>query len=91
MVDMTAAHREDELTPRRSLIDEGKIRIVMTAHIFDRNIDFEYPATPSPRFIKDTLRNGFRFKRVYVSDDTHMGAISEHWSFEGSIVLVITA
>jgi beta-N-acetylhexosaminidase len=91
MVDVTETYREDELKPYRSLIGDGKIRLVMTAHIFDRNIDPDCPATLSPRFIKGILRDGMGFDGVVVSDDMHMGAISEHFSFEESIVLAINA
>jgi beta-N-acetylhexosaminidase len=91
MVDVTETYREEELKPYRSLIGEGKVQMVMTAHIFDMNIDLEYPATLSPRFIKGILRDGMGFDGVVASDDMHMGAITEHYRFEESLVLAINA
>jgi len=91
MADVTDTYQEEELIPYRELIKADKVDMVMTAHIMNRNIDPDYPATLSQFFIKDILRKDFGFEGVVVSDDMQMGAITEYFGFAESIILAINA
>jgi beta-N-acetylhexosaminidase len=48
-VDVTNGWTTQELEPFKMLIDAGKADLIMTAHLFNRNIDDEYPATLSAK------------------------------------------
>ena len=91
-VDVTAsAHPAAELLPYRSLIGEGRVESVMTAHVFNRDLDPDYPATLSPRTISYLLRGALGFGGVVVSDDLLMGAIRDRYGLEQAAVLALKA
>ena len=63
----------------------------MTAHIINTNIDTEYPATLSPLFIKNILREQLKFNGVIVSDDMQMGAIVNNYGYDEAIIKAVNA
>ena len=63
---------------------------VMTAHIFNRNIDSQYPATLSATTLAK-LRNDLHFNGLIFSDDMMMNAISKSYGLEEAIQLAINA
>ena len=91
LVDVTSTWTEKELDPYRTMISRGDCKMVMTAHIFNRNIDPEYPATLSYAMITGLLRNKLGFKGVVVSDDMQMGAITQNYSFDTAVEKAILA
>jgi len=91
MVDVTDTYKKEELIPYQKLQQAGLLQVVMTAHIVNRNIDENYPATLSSRFLQDILRGGIGFKGVIISDDMQMGAITSNYGFEEAIVLAVNA
>ena len=91
MVDITNTYRQEELIPYRKLISSGEIDMIMTAHIMNRNIDSEYPATLSPLFIQKILRQQLGFQGIVISDDMQMGAIEKHFGFADAIIRAINA
>ena len=91
MVDVTNSYQEKEIIPYQKLIEGGYSDIVMTAHIINRNIDPEYPATLSPIFLKNILRDNLNFQGVIISDDMQMNAIVDNYGFEESIIKAINA
>ncbi|MBE0478875.1 cache domain-containing protein [Candidatus Aerophobetes bacterium] len=91
MVDVTKSYQEKELVPYKKLIAGGFSDMVMTAHIVDRYIDPDFPATLSPLFISELLRGEIGFKGVVVSDDMHMGAIVQNYGFAEAIVRAVNA
>jgi len=91
MADITDTYTDEELIPYNKLISEGIVDMVMTAHIMDRNIDPDYPATLSLFFIKNILREQLKFDGLVISDDMQMGAITEYYGFAESIILAINA
>ncbi|MCK4355059.1 beta-N-acetylhexosaminidase [Candidatus Parcubacteria bacterium] len=91
MVDITNTYQDKELIPFEKIIEQEKACMVMTAHIINKNIDSEYPATLSPLFIQNILREKLGFNGVIVSDDMQMGAITEHYGFDEAIIRAINA
>ena len=91
MVDVTKTYKEEELIPYQQLIENNYSQMVMTAHIINTNIDPSYPATLSPLFIQNILRDQLKFKGVVVSDDMHMGAIVDNYGFDEVLVKAINA
>jgi beta-N-acetylhexosaminidase len=51
-------------------------KLIMTAHILFPKIDPDWPATVSPRFVRDILRDELGFTGVVVTDDLGMGAVA---------------
>ena len=90
-VDVTNTYKNEELTPYQQLNNEGLLNAVMSAHIINRNVDAKNPATLSPAFLQDILRQQVGFKGVIISDDMQMGAITGNYSFDDSIVDAINA
>ncbi len=91
LTDITNTYQEKELIPFKELIEKGVVDITMTAHIMNRNIDPNYPATLSPKFLENILKKELNFKGVIVSDDMQMKAISDNFGFEESIIMAINA
>jgi beta-N-acetylhexosaminidase len=91
-VDVTdTANREVELAPYRALIADGVADSVMTAHVFNRQLDPRYPATLSPATIHGLLRRALRYSGPVVSDDLRMGAIEKQWGVGDASVLALRA
>ena len=80
-----------ELAPYRDLIARGLADTVMTAHIFNRGLDPDYPATLSRRTISGLLRGELGFAGVVISDDMDMKAISAEYSRETALELALNA
>lgn len=85
VVDVTDTWSERELAPYRRLIGQGLADAVMTAHIFNRDLDPEWPATLSREIIGGVLRDSLGFRGVVVSDDMQMGAIRQEYGLETAI------
>ena len=91
LVDITDSYQDQELFPYKELIKDNGADSIMTAHIINQNIDPEYPATLSPKFINDILRQDLEFDGVVFTDDMQMGAIIDNYGFEDSIIRAINA
>ena len=91
LVDVTGNWKPQELEPYRRLIEQGKLDVVMTAHIYNRQLDPNYPATLSHRIITDLLRNELGFDGVVVTDDMYMDGILSQYSVKDAIALAINA
>jgi beta-N-acetylhexosaminidase len=90
-VDITETWDASELEPYRALVQQGKADIVMTAHVFNADLDPDYPASLSEAVINDLLREELGFQGVVISDDMGMGAITENYGFEEALRLAILA
>ncbi len=90
-VDVTNGWTEAELEPFARLIDAGQADLIMTAHLFNRNIDDEYPATLSRKTLTDLLRNQMGYDGVIVTDDLYMQAIRNQYSIPTALELAINA
>jgi beta-N-acetylhexosaminidase len=91
LTDVTATWSEIELEPYRKLITCGDCKMIMSAHVFNQNLDSNYPATLSEKILKGILRDELNFKGVIVSDAMEMGAITENFGKEESIEKAINA
>jgi beta-N-acetylhexosaminidase len=90
--DVTATAVPDvELVPYRALIDEGLADSVMTAHVFNRRLDAQRPATLSRATISGLLRGELGFAGPVVSDDLRMAAIEEQYGIDEAAVLALEA
>ena len=80
-----------ELAPYRALIAEGLADSVMTAHVFNRRLDEQYPATLSRATVTGLLRGDLGFNGPVVSDDLRMGAIERRYGVGEAAVLALDA
>jgi beta-N-acetylhexosaminidase len=90
-VDVTNGWTPTELEPFKALIDAGKADLIMTAHLFNRHIDEEYPATLSKKTLHDLLRVEMGYDGVIVTDDLYMQAIRNQYSIPTALELAINA
>ena len=91
MVDVTKTYKEEEILPYRILQEKGLLNVVMTAHIFNRKIDKDYPATLSGIFLRDILRKEIGFKGIIISDDMQMEAITNYYGIEEATIKAINS
>ena len=80
-----------ELEPYQELINEHKVDMIMTAHVFNKAMDENYPATLSYRINSEILRGKMKYHGLIISDDMQMKAISEHYSTKEAVTLAINA
>jgi len=90
-VDVTTTWSEDELDPYRLLIQGGEVDAIMTAHVFNKDLDPEYPCSLSFPVLTGILRQRLGFEGVIISDDLQMGAISLHYPLEAAVRLALQA
>jgi beta-N-acetylhexosaminidase len=91
MVDVTDTWSRTELEPYRNIIEVGQADAIMTAHVFNANLDAERPATLSKPTITGILRDELGFDGVVISDDMQMGAIARYYGLETAIEAAIDA
>lgn len=89
--DVTESWSTIELEPFRQLIAAGKADIVMTAHVFNKQLDPHYPATLSSKILQGILREELGFDGVISTDDLYMDAIAQHYTLEEALTLSINA
>jgi len=89
MADVTKTWSAAELEPYRELCASAPV--VMTAHVFQRNLDSEWPATLSKKIITGLLRDDMGYDGVVMSDDLAMHAIAGHYGFEAAVEHALNA
>jgi len=90
-VDVTDTWNKIELEPYKTLIKNSKAKMIMTAHVFNKHLDQNYPATLSYKVNTKLLREELNFQGVIVSDDLQMKAISKHYNLKDTVTLVINS
>ena len=92
-VDITGLWQLQELQPFATLAARfpHPLLTVMTAHVMDKNVDAQYPASLSPAFNQHILREQCGFSGVIISDDLQMQAITDHYALVDACVLAFKA
>ena len=90
ITDITKTWQESELIPYKNLIASGKVEMIMTAHVYNANLD-TFPATLSKTIMYDILRTQLGWQGIIISDDMHMGAIAQHYGLAIAIEKAINA
>ena len=83
--------KKKELIPYNNLIEKGLVEMVMVAHVINKQLGDNLPASLSPMMVTEKLRNELGFNGVIVTDDLAMGAIAKQYGFEEAIKLAILA
>jgi beta-N-acetylhexosaminidase len=89
LTDVTDVWQPQELQPYRELAAEAPS--VLVAHVMQRHMDPERPATLSPTIIGGLLRQQLGYTGVVISDDMQMGAITAAWPFPESAIAALSA
>ena len=89
--DVSATWSTKELAPFKKMIDDEKVDMIMTAHIFNKHLDATYPATLSYQTNTKLLRETLHFKGVIITDDLQMAAIRKHYTLKETIVLALNS
>ncbi|MBE0645354.1 MAG: glycoside hydrolase family 3 [Bacteroidetes bacterium] len=90
-VDVSDTWTKKELEPFATIIGKGGADMVMTAHIFNRKLDPEYPGTLSKATIDGLLRTQMAYDGVVVTDDLMMKAITDKYGLETAIEKAVNA
>lgn len=90
-VDITNTWQRKELIPYEKLIKSNHAKIVMTAHVFNKNLDKKFPATLSKNINTFMLREKMGFKGIIISDDLQMKAITKHYTLKETVTKAINA
>ena len=90
-VDVTKTWNEREVIPFKRMIDAGLADVIMTAHVFNANLDADRPATLSKKVLQGMLRDKLGYRGLIISDDMEMKAISAHYGLENAIQFGIEA
>ena len=91
VTDVTDTTLPEELEPFRNIITARQCDIVMTAHIFNANLDAEYPATLSEKTIRGLLRTELGYNGVVITDDLQMAAIASQYGLETAVIKAVNA
>jgi beta-N-acetylhexosaminidase len=89
--DVTATWSPLELEPYSRLLASGSVDAVMTAHVFNANLDSLYPATLSPATMTGILRTQIGFQGVVVSDEMTMRSIAIQFGIDEAAELAVLA
>jgi len=91
LTDITDSWSEIELLPYQLIIDAGLADSIMTAHVFNEQLDTQYPATLSHAIITGILRERLHYDGVVFSDDIEMKAIADDYGLETAVEKAINA
>lgn len=73
--------RKVDLVPFKKVF-RARLDMVMTAHIKFPNIDPDWPATLSEKFIKGIAREELRYRNLIITDDLDMKALAANFKLE---------
>lgn len=91
LADVTGAWSELELEPYAEIFASGNADTVMTAHVFNAELDPEHPATLSRSVIHGLLREKLGFDGVVMTDDMQMKAVTSYYGLPPAVTLALNA
>jgi len=91
LTDISKTWTPAELRPYEMLIPLKASPLIMTGHLFLRQLDDAYPSTLSKAVLTGLLRQRLGFEGVIVSDDMQMRAIADHYGQAEAILLAVEA
>lgn len=89
--DVTSTWSPVELTPYSTLLQQGVVNAIMTAHVYNAYIDSVYPATLSGPTITGILRDQLGYQGVVISDAMGMTAITSMYGMDEAAELAVRA
>jgi beta-N-acetylhexosaminidase len=91
IADVSKTWKSVELQPYIDLIEANEAESIMTAHVFNKQLDPNYPATLSYQTITERLRGELNFNGLIFSDDMQMKAISKYYGLKTAVHKAIEA
>ena len=89
--DISYTWTKKELGPYIYLNKKWLLNAVMVAHVYNKRLDQNYPASMSKKVITKLLKDILKFKGLVFTDDMQMKAISNNYGLEDSIIAAINA
>lgn len=89
--DITTTWADSELIPFKELIQSGYNDLIMSGHLYNSNLDPDYPASLSKKVLNDLLRKSLGFEGLIITDGMFMGAITNNYTFDEAVTLAINA
>jgi len=90
LTDVTETWDDIELKPYQDLISNNYCDIVMTAHVYNEQLD-TLPGTLSHKIINQKLKHDLKWNGLIISDDMQMGAINQNYGFEEAVEMAVLA
>ena len=90
-VDITNTYTKEEILPYKTLINEKIAKGVMISHLYNKNIDGNYPASMSYNFVTKKLIKELNFEGLIFTDDIQMDALRNNYSFSETLEKAIMA
>ncbi len=87
--DVTHTYSKSELVPFQKIAGINKVPMVMMSHVFDQNVDTNFPASLSPAHVKNLRNTGFT--GVIITDDMDMQAIKANYTREQAVTQALIA
>lgn len=92
LVDVSRSWKPCELEPYKYLVSTGKVQMIMTTHVVNRQLDPSgLPATLSAPILTALLRDSLGYEGVVITDDMGMGAIQNEYGWKEALCLTIDA
>ncbi len=92
LTDITRTWNKNEIVPYQAAnLPSGAPLMVMTGHLFHRDLDPELPASLSRRVTTDLLRNTLGWQGVVITDDVQMNAVRLYFDLEDTLKLAVQA
>jgi len=89
--DITYTWADSELVPFQKLIQNGFSDFIMSGHLYNANLDQDYPASLSHNVLNGLLRDSLGFNGLIITDGMFMGAITNNYTFDEAVTLAINA
>lgn len=89
ITDITDTYEKIEMEPFTAL--RNKANAVMIGHLVHKEIDPEYPATISKKWITDILKKEMRYRGLIITDDINMRGLTSKYSLEEIILKSVDA
>jgi beta-N-acetylhexosaminidase len=91
VVDVSGTWTRGELEPFKRLIDADVVDTVMVAHLLNRQLDPDLPASLSRAVVNDLLRGQLGWKGAVASDDMQAVAITGRYGQDEAMALALGA
>ncbi len=92
LTDITRTWRPEELIPYQAVnLPQDTPLMMMTGHLFHKDLDPELPASLSRRITTDLLRKKLGWQGVVITDDVQMNAVRHFFNLEDTLKLAVLA
>ena len=91
VVDVSTTWEQQELEPFQRLIQAGLADSVMAAHVLNKQLDPQRPASLSPTVVTELLRGQLGWQGPVVSDDMQAAAITRQYGATEAVALALQA